>query len=154
MQSAWLLFWIVVPAAWLLVGWFLERRALERWYNDAGRLGLEPSGRPPERGLSGQFRGVEVDITHRVRRRYKRSPLISFLARAHIADAANSPEVPEPRAGADLDGSIVDEWFERSGLGYFGDGRLEKSLLELVVAARYASNHPEDYEEEDEDSDS
>ena len=104
-------------------------------------MGLISTGAAPALGLSGEFCGVTVEVRHQVQERYKQSRLVTFVARAHLSEARQSQRVPEPAPADDLTGSVVGDWFQRSGEGLFGGKRLESSLLALVVAARYASNN-------------
>jgi len=146
-----LLGWVVIPITLLFINIWVNWRTTQQWHEEVTRLGLNPTGTAPELGLSGQFRGVNVVVTHQVQERYKQSPLVTFVARASLSDAGRSRDVPEPSSSADATGTVQNGWFERSVQGGVSAKQLEWHLFALVAAAHHASKYPAAYDETDAD---
>jgi hypothetical protein len=129
----------LIPGVVLLLTQFaIEWRQTRRWKERATALGLESSGRAPALKLWGKFHGVTVEVEHYVQRRYKRSPIITFVARALSSEAVRSSDIKARPMSLDygVSDAVTGEWFERSGRGHFGEESLEQELLSLIAAAR------------------
>ena len=132
-----LIIW-VIPGAVLLMQFALERRRTLLFRTAAAALGLETSGRSPALRLWGVFHGVTVEVEHDVEERYKRSPLITFVARARLSEAALASDVvgEPPSFDSAFSESADAGWFERRGQGRFGMKDMDQELRSLIVAAR------------------
>ena len=92
-----------------------ERRQLANWRSEAVRLGLHASDAFPALEMSGEWRGVRVEINHSVVERYKQAPLVHHALRAQLED---------------------ESWYERKGPGFLPPESLESELNDLIRAAR------------------
>src|SRR5689334_297681 len=107
----------LVPSLAFLSSFAKAYHRKSQWQRTAMRLGLQVSGTYPEFTMSGVWKGVQIELFHRVEYRYKQAPLIDFVARANLNSidphAGRSYRAAESPALAVFKSAVVaGDWLE------------------------------------------
>jgi len=132
---------ILLPILAVLLGPAKAFHRKSQWRRTAMRLGFQESGSYPELTMSGVWKGVQIELVHRVEYRYKQAPLIDFIARANL----NSIDPHVGGSYRDAESSalvvfesavVVGDWLEYEGAGEAPLERLEELFDTLARTAR------------------